>query len=222
MFLIGLQEGIANERACNFISGNHFDASKLCKEVYTVSVLKNMRDFVAGKIDEATLLGSVNNSINEEPDYDFENDPEFMQECADILMPSIIQDMLMDESALEELDEDVRDAFLRVRGYLVENGIMSEATVSLNNPRVTFVRLGRDARKKRLTSIIALKMARKEKTNDFKKYKLGIKIKKENFAKIMQKYGSKAERLAHKLIMQTKRGKVGAVVEQKKTEKAKK
>ena len=94
--------------------------------------------------------------------------------------------------------------------------------MSLNNPRVTFVRLGRDARKKRLTSIIALKMARKDKTNDFKKYKLGIKIKKENFAKIMQKYGSKAERLAHKLIMQTKRGKVGAVVEQKKAEKAKK
>ena len=119
-----------------------------------MSVLKNMRDFVAGKIDEATLLGSVNSSINEEPDYDFENDPEFMQECADILMPSIIQDMLMDESAIESLDEDVRDAFIRVRGYLVENGIMSEATVSLNNPRVTFVRLGRDARKKRLTSII--------------------------------------------------------------------
>lgn len=185
-----------------------------------MSVLKNMRDFVSGRIDEAALRSSIEEDRElVESIYDFENDPEFMQECADACMPSIIQDMLMDESALEELDEDTKEAFLRVKDYLVENGIMSEATVSLSNPKVNIVRLNKASRKKRLTSIIALKMARKEKSNDYRKYKVSAKMKKTYFGKILAKYGSKAERLAQKLMQQAKHGKVGAVVEQKKAER---
>lgn len=184
------------------------------------NVLRAMREFASGRIDESALKNHMDLEINEST-YDFENDEQFMMECADACVPLIIQDMLMDESAIEELDEDVRDAFLRVRGYLVENGIMSESTVSLSNPKVSIVRLDKGARKKRLTSIIVLKMARKENSNNYKKYKLGQRIKKENFASMFQKYGSKAERLAEKLIRQTKKGKVGAVVEQKKAGKKK-
>ena len=197
----------------------NFDASNYNKEVYTVSVLKNMRDFVSGRIDEAALQAALNESDSSiESDYDFENDPEFMQECASACMASIIQDMMIDESALEDLDE----AFLRVKDYLVENGVMTEATVSLSNPKLNVVRLNKQARKKRLTSIIALKMARKENSNDYRKYKVSAKLKKTYFGKILGKYQSKAERLANKLIQQTKRGKVGAVVETKKAERAKK
>ena len=201
----------------------NFDASNYNKEVYTVSVLKNMRDFVSGRIDEAALQAALNESDSSiESDYDFEDDPEFMQECASACMASIIQDMLIDESALEDLDEDTKEAFLRVKDYLVENGVMTEATVSLSNPKLNVVRLNKQARKKRLTSIIALKMARKENSNDYRKYKVSAKLKKTYFGKILGKYQSKAERLANKLIQQTKRGKVGAVVEAKKTERAKK
>ena len=128
----------------------------------------------------------------------------------------------MDEAAFDTLDEDTRNAFIRVQNYLVENGIMSEATVSINNPKVTFVRLNKEARKRRLTSIISLKMARKNKAKEYQKYKLGTKIKKENFAKIMQRYGAKAERLATKLIQQARKGKVGAVVEKTKADRAEK
>lgn len=184
------------------------------------NVLNMMRDYASGKINESALRNRINEG--ETSAYDFENDEIFMQECADACVPLIIEDMLMDESALDELDEDVREAFTRVRGYLVENGIMSEATVSLNNPKVSIVRMSKQARKHRLTSIIALKMARKENSNAYKKYKLGQKIKKENFATIIQKYGSKAERLADKLLRKTKNGKVGAVVEAKKAERKKK
>lgn len=201
----------------------NFDASNYNKEVYTVSVLKNMRDFVSGRIDEAALQAALNESDSSiESDYDFENDPEFMQECTSACMASIIQDMLIDESALEDLDEDTKEAFLRVKDYLVENGVMTEATVSLSNPKLNVVRLNKQARKKRLTSIIALKMARKENSNDYRKYKVSAKLKKTYFGKILGKYQSKAERLANKLIQQTKRGKVGAVVETKKAERAKK
>lgn len=184
-----------------------------------------MRNFVAGKIDESALRASMAKDMEDAIDesvYDFENDPEFMQECADACMASIIQDMLMDETAMDELDEDVKDAFLRVKDYLAENGIMSEATVSLNNPKVSIVRLSKASRKKRLTSIIALKMARKENSNDYRKYKISTKMKKTYFAKILGKYQSKAERLAQKLMMKSRKGKVAAVVDQKKAESAKK
>lgn len=184
------------------------------------NVLNAMRDFAAGKINESVLRGQVAET-NTDSGYDFENDEMFMQECADACVPLIIEDMLMDESSLENLEEDVREAFLRVKGYLVENGVMSEATVSLSNPKVTVVKMSKAARKNRLTSIIALKMARKDNSNAYKKYKLGQRIKKENFSTIMSKYGAKAERLANKLIMKTKKGKVGAVVEAKKAEKKK-
>lgn len=201
----------------------NFDASNYNKEVYTVSVLKNMRDFVSGRIDEAALQAALNESDSSiESDYDFENDPEFMQECASACMASIIQDMLIDESALEDLDEDTKEAFLRVKDYLVENGVMTEATVSLNNPKISVIKLSKQARKKRLTSIIALKMARKENSNDYRKYKVSAKLKKTYFGKILGKYQSKAERLANKLIQQAKRGKVASVVEAKKAERAKK
>ena len=190
-----------------------------------MSVLKDMRNFVAGKIDESALRASMAKDMEDAIDesvYDFENDPEFMQECADACMASIIQDMLMDETAMDELDEDVKDAFLRVKDYLAENGIMSEATVSLNNHKVSIVRLSKASRKKRLTSIIALKMARKENSNDYRKYKISTKMKKTYFAKILGKYQSKAERLAQKLMMKSRKGKVAAVVDQKKAESAKK
>ena len=78
------------------------------------------------------------------------------------------------------------------------------------------------SRKKRLTSIIALKMARKENSNDYRKYKISTKMKKTYFAKILGKYQSKAERLAQKLMMKSRKGKVAAVVDQKKAESAKK
>ena len=178
-----------------------------------MSFISSLRDYANGTINENTLR----DSINPDEGYDFENDEVFMQECMGACLPTILQMELMDEDAAEAMDEDVKDAFLKVQTYLVENGIMDEAsTIPITNPKITVVHMGKEAQKKRLTSIIALKMARKENSKNYKKYKLGQKIKKENFGAIISKYGSKAERLAKKLISKSKKGKVGAVVEQKK------
>lgn len=184
-----------------------------------MSFISSLRAYSKGAISESTLRESI--TPNE--GYDFENDEIFMQECMGACLPTILQMELMDEDAAEAMDEDVKDAFLKVQNYLVENGMMDEAsTIPITNPKITVVHMGREAQKKRLTSIIALKMARKENSKNYKKYKLGQKIKKENFGAILGKYGSKAERLAKKLIAKSKNGKVGAVVEQKKAAKSSK
>lgn len=179
-------------------------------------ILSNLRKYAAGSINESTLR----DNLAPDEGYDFEADDQFMQECMGACLPTILQMELMDESAVEAMDEDVKDAFVRVQNYLVENGLMDEtSTVPITNPKITMVRMSKEAQKHRLTAIIALKMARKENSKAYKKYKLGQKIKKENFLQIMNKNGAKAERLAKKLLQKAKKGKVGAVVEQKKAGK---
>ena len=113
----------------------------------------------------------------------------------------------------------MKEAFLKVRDYFIGQGLMSEAAISINNPKVNYVRLNKQAQMKRLTSIISLKMARKDKIKAFSKYKLGQKIKKENMAIILQRYSSKAERIARKLMNNMKHGKPSAVVDSKKKKK---
>ena len=174
--------------------------------------LKNLRAFANGQINESAL------QVEDTEGYDFENDEEFMQECMAACLPQMIQMELMSENA-DELDEDVKEAFLKVRDYFDGQGLIAEAAISINNPKVNFVRLNKQAQIKRLTSIISLKMARRDKIKAFSKYKLGQKIKKENMAIILQRYGSKAERISKKLIQNMKRGKPAAVVESKKKKK---
>ena len=61
-------------------------------------MLKNLRAFAQGKINESALGADTQ-------DYDFENDTEFMQECMAACMPTMIQMALMDEAA-ETMDEN--------------------------------------------------------------------------------------------------------------------
>lgn len=184
-----------------------------------MSLIRNLREYATGKINESTLVDNMNPNSG----YDFESDEEFVNECMGACLPTILQMEMMDEDAVAAMDEDVVDAFLKVQNYLIENGMMDEAAaIPINNPKITVVRMGRDAQKRRLTSIISLKMARKDNSKHYKKYKIGQRIKKENFAQIMSKYGAKAERLATKLIQKARKGKVGAVVDQKKAAAKKK
>lgn len=175
--------------------------------------LKNLRAFATGQINESTLSELNGNDEG----YDFENDEEFIQECMNVCMPTMISMMLMDESA-EELDENVRNACIVLNDYLVGQGIISEAaTVSLSNPKINVVRLNKQAQLNRLSTIITLKMARKDNIKAYQKYKLGQKIKKTNMEEMKKRYGAKADRLAKKLWKKTSaNGKIAAVVDSKK------
>lgn len=180
--------------------------------------LKNLRAFGRGQLSESAL---VSLSAPDEG-YDFENDQTFMQECAAIALPLYLQTALTE--GVETMDESTRDAFVKVQDYMVAQGTINEAaTVRISNPKVNVVHLNRQAQIKRLTTIITLKMARKSKSKNYTKYKLGQKIKKSNMEEMRAKFGAKAERLAKKIWQQTqKNNKVAAVVEQSKAKAGKK
>lgn len=180
------------------------------------NLLGSLRAFSKGQMNESTLQENLNG--NDDDINELLEDSEFMQECMAVAIPMFIQTELL-ENAIN-LDEDVKEAFLKVQDFLAGQGIISEAaTVSLTNPKINVVRLNKQSQIKRLTTIISLKLARRDNTKSYKKYKLGQKIKKENLAEITKRYGQKAERLAKKLWQKSqKNGKVAAVVEAKKEE----
>ena len=177
------------------------------------NLIESLRAFAQGTINESALKSQI------EPDegYDFENNEEFIQECMNACLPTMLQMDIMGESA-DQLDESVVQAYVTLQNYLLGQGVISEAaTVSLNNPKITVVRMGKEAQLNRLASIITLKMARKDKSKNYTKYKLGSKIKKENMAAMKSRYYEKAKRLAKKLIKRNKaKGKVAAVVNSEK------
>ena len=176
-------------------------------------------------LDDMLFMSNImDESVEEgqEDDLDLENDKEFMQECMQDCLPTFIQMELMENA--DTLDEDVKDAFMKVQDYMVGQGLLAEsATMNLNNPKVTVVKLSKESQIKRLKTIIALKMARKNNDQKYKKYKVGAKIKKTNLQEIIARYGAKAERLARRLYEQNKKNrKMNAVVSEKKKKSGKK
>lgn len=182
-----------------------------------MNFMENFRKFANGSISESVLQSSI---MTDDDISEYEADTEFMRECADVCMPTMLQMMLMDESA-GSLDEAVIDAYLTAQDYLIGQGIISEAAaVHISNPKLNVVHLNKNAQINRLTTIITLKMGRKANHKAYKKYKLGQKIKKENMVELKRLFGQKAERLAKKLWAQTqKSAKVSAVVDRKKGKK---
>ena len=164
----------------------------------------------------------MDESILDEDLMEYEMDEDFMQECTAAIMPSLIQTMMMESVVdLDTLDENVKNAYVTLQNYFVQQGLISEAaTVSISNPKINVVRLNKTAQIKRLTTIITLKMGRKNNHKAYKKYKLGQKIKKTNMEELRKIYGAKAERLAKKLWLKTrKNSKVATVVSSNKPDR---
>lgn len=180
-------------------------------------MLKTLAAFSKGEYVEP-MTESVDMSVEE-----LENDTEFMQECVALLAPTVLQYEIMSES-FEELDEATKEAFMKVQDYFVGQQMMNEAqTVRITNPKINVVHLNKFAQMARLSTIITLKMARKNNDKCYTKYKMGQKIKKENMAKMKQKYGAKSDRLAKKLWAQiAKSRKASAVVADQKASMDKK
>ena len=173
------------------------------------NMLKNLHDLATGRINEDTY----NAITTEDPDdlSQYEEDEEFMQECMAYVVPAMMQAEILGESS----DEAIIEAYLACQNYLVGQGIISEAaSVPMTNPKINVVRLNKAAQINRLTTIITLKMARRDNAKSYQKYKLGQKIKKTNMEEMRKRYGAKAERLAKKLYQKAKKpGKVAAVVD---------
>ena len=174
----------------------------------------NLWATAGGTMSVDKLVESIEaEGVTNEDIADYEEDADFMQECAEDTLGLIVQGMMMGEYA-DRMDEATQSAIQQVKTYLVGQGVIDEAaTVRITNPKINVVHLSKMAQIKRLTTIITLKMARKAGHKAYKKYKLGQKIKKENMAIMRKIYGNKAERLAKKLWAKNqKSAKVNAVV----------
>lgn len=175
----------------------------------------NLRKFAQGQITSTALQESMQTSMQDVDDdiSMFEDDPKFMQECSALVLGTVIQGMMLGENA-DKLDEATQNAIEQLKGYFVGQGIIDEAaTIKITNPKINVVHLSKAAQIKRLTTIVTLKMARKQNHKAYKKYKLGQKIKKTNMEEMRKAFGAKAERLAKKLWARNqKSGKVNAVV----------
>jgi hypothetical protein len=186
------------------------------------NMMESLREFARGNISQAELNEAY---MTDRRDYEaldtvaYEDDPEFVKECNEACLPTFLMMDLMENAYdidLDVMDEEVSDAFMKVHDYMVGQGLISEASININNPKVTFVKMSKKAQIERLKTIISLKMARKNKDPKYKKYKLGAKIKKANLLEIKSKYGSRAEKLAIKLWNQNKKNrKANAVVASK-------
>lgn len=182
-----------------------------------MNLMESFRKFGKGLIDESTMKA---NNVTDDDIAEYEQDEKFMQECTELCMPTMVQ-MMMDESMgdlLDSMDEATTQAFITLQDYMIGQGLISEAAaVHINNPKLNVVHLNKQAQIRRLSTIITLKMARKANHKSYKKYKLGQKIKKTNMGEMRKLYGAKAERLAKKLWLKTRKSsKVAAVVSDKK------
>jgi len=181
-------------------------------------MLKNLRAFARGQINESEL--EFDPDIDDDDDeLDLENDDEFVSEVLEECIGVMLSMAVLGETA-GNIDEATQEAFEKVTQYLAAQGVISEsaaATITTKNPKVSFVRLSLKDQLARLKSMIVLKLARKADSKFFKKYKIGQKIKKENMAKMQEKYGGLADRLSKRLFRALrKRGKVAAIVDDSK------
>lgn len=190
------------------------------------NMLQSLREFARGEITQDQFNEAY---MTDRKDYEaldtvaYEDDPEFVKECNEACLPTFLMMELMENAYdidLDVMDEEVSDAFMKVHDYMVGQGLISEASVNLNNPKITFVKMSKKAQIERLKTIISLKMARKANDPKYKKYKLGAKIKKTNLTDIKNKYGQRAQKLAIKLWNQNKKNrKANAIIADKSSKK---
>lgn len=183
------------------------------KEEDITMSFKSMREFARGMIDENVYQSQT------EAENAFELTDEEMNEAVRIAMPMYVQSKMLED---ESIDECVSETYARLMNYLEGQGIITEASISISNPKINVVHLNKDAQIKRLSKIFTLKMARKANSKYYKKYKLGIQIKKTNMDAMVRQFGQKADRMAKQAWQQLSRQpKVNAVISDKKKSRKK-
>ena len=166
--------------------------------------MDKIRSFARGDISANELRAYLNDDDNI-PELE---DEEFLQECSNIAMGLIIQGEMLDESG-DIFDSTINETYSELHNYLVGQGIMNEASISITNPKINYVRLNKQAQIARLTKIVTLKLARKANSPFFKKYKIAMAMKKKNMGEMDKLFGARASRIDKQIWLKTARnGKV--------------
>lgn len=187
--------------------------------------IEELRAHVDGIIDESALLSADAASQNETFDLDGDELDEaameqLLAESARAMAPMFLQYEILGEATINAVENAAVSAYKELEGYLSAQGIQ-EAAAPVINPRMNVVHLNRQALMNRYRARMILTLARRANTSEFKKYKMAIAMKKENFQKMSAKYGSQADRLTKQYFARMKRnGKVSSVVADKKADVA--
>lgn len=190
------------------------------------NLIESLRQFANGTINESQLADAYMTDREQYEAlgtvaYDYESDDKFMEECNEACLPTFVMMDLMENAYgidMDVMDEEVSDAFMKVHDYMVGQGYLSEASVNINNPKVTFVKMSKQAQIERLTTIISLKMARHNKDPKYKKFKVASILKRKSRDDIKSKYGARARKIATKLWQQNKKNKKQNAVVKSKSE----
>ena len=167
-----------------------------------------MRDFIEGKNDGTILTESISN----QPDVFTEADEQRMNETLAEVMPFLIADDIILE-AYEKGETVFQEAMTELQSYLKSNGLLSES-FAMSNPKKNYVRLNKMAIIERLRSILIIKLARKNNDKNYKKYKIGTKIKRNAFKAMDTRWGAKAGPMAKKIFQnKSKKNRIITVVD---------
>ena len=183
-------------------------------------IMSSLRAFARGNIDSELLESSMVDSDAQVEEL--ENDQEFMDELMQECIGTILSMEILGEAA-DRIDAAIQEACDKTTEYLIAQGVLSEAagakTVNYNDKKRSFMRLSLSDRLNWLRSMAVLTIARRKGDSAYKKFKLGQRIKKENMAKMVKKFGAAADKLAKKMIKKFKQpnGRVTTIISDAKT-----
>jgi len=103
---------------------------------------------------------------------------------------------LMEDAGMADA---INEACSSLEGALKDANIINEAiSINTKRPKRNHVVLTKESQLKRLQMIFALNLARENKNKDFKRFKLGSKIRKIAKENILKRYGQKGMMMAKK------------------------
>lgn len=173
----------------------------------------SLRNFISGETD------NLNEAFDNPETMELSaEDEQLIDETLREVMPILIADDIMLE-AMESSEAIYNETMGTLESYLRSQDLLSES-FSMSNPKKNYVRLNKFAIIERLRSILILKLARKNKDKNFKKYKIGTKIKRSSFKNMETRYGAKAGMMAKKIYAKKNgRNRIVTVIQDSKAKK---
>lgn len=175
-----------------------------------MSIIKSLRGFADGSIDESALAGAVNQESGE----DWTLNEKFMQECMSACLPvmtamAIDEDISGDPFDLSDDDDETGEylveAYVTLQNYLLGQGLLDEAAIAVprnGNPaklKKSIMMLDKKARFNWFVSMISMRLAKAKNDSLFKKYSMVCKARRNYKENLLKKYKSQALPVAKRL-----------------------
>ncbi len=124
---------------------------------------------------------------------------QILSENAEMMVGMQVAINTLDSAGAEDA---INEAFHGLVGAFRDCGVINESiTINTRKPKQNHVILTKDSQLKRLRMLFALNLSRNAKDRNFKRFKIGTKIRKEAKEAIMTRWGTKATAMAKRAWM---------------------